>query len=57
VKTAAGSDLSLVSDAYHEDKVFAVMAMMTNHMKIRHYFGFTLLYEKKCVHSLQSSYS
>ena len=39
VKTAAGSDFSLVSGAYHEDGAFAVMAMMTNQLKIRHVFG------------------
>jgi hypothetical protein len=33
------------------DGVFAVMVMMTNHMKIRHVFGFTFLLEKIYVHS------
>ena len=41
VKASAGSQMSLVSGNYHEDKVFAVMEMASFCMKIRHVFADT----------------
>jgi hypothetical protein len=47
VKTAVGSELSLVSGTYHENKVSVVMEMASFSLKIRHVFGNTLL---QCFH-------
>jgi hypothetical protein len=41
-----GSELSLVSGNYHENKVSAVMEMASFSLKIRHVFGDTLLTER-----------
>ena len=57
VKTAAGSDLSLVSGDYHEDGELAVMAMASISLKIRHVFGDTFLTENCIEHFLQQYYS
>ena len=46
MKTAVGSELSLVSGTYHENKVSVVMEMASFSLKIRHVFGFTLLTER-----------
>jgi hypothetical protein len=46
VKTAVGSELSLVSGTYHENKVSVVMEMASFSLKIRHVFGDTLLTER-----------
>ena len=46
-KPSAGSEMSLVSGNYHENKVIAVMAMASFYVKIRHVFGFTCLTEKR----------
>jgi hypothetical protein len=46
VKTAVGSELSLVSGTYHEKKVSVVMEMASFCLKIRHVFVFTLLTEQ-----------
>jgi hypothetical protein len=46
VKTAVGSELSLVSGTYHENKVSVVMEMASFFIKIRHVFGDTLLTER-----------
>jgi hypothetical protein len=46
VKTAVGSELSLVSGTYHENKVSVVMEMASFSLKIRHFFGFTSLTER-----------
>jgi len=47
VKASVGSEMSLVSGKYHENKVIAVMAMASFYVKIRHVFGFTCLTEKR----------
>jgi hypothetical protein len=44
---AVGSELSLVSGAYHENRVSVVMEMASFCLKIRHVFGFTLLTERR----------
>jgi hypothetical protein len=41
-----GSELSLVSGTYHENKVSVVMEMASFSLKIRHVFGDTLLTER-----------
>jgi hypothetical protein len=46
VKTAVGSELSLVSGTYHENKVSVVMEMASFCLKIRHVFGFTSMTER-----------
>ena len=46
MKTAVGSELSLVSGTYHENKVSVVMEMASFSLKIRHVFGDTLLTER-----------
>jgi hypothetical protein len=46
VKTAVGSELSLVSGTYHENKVSVVMEMASFCLKIRQIFGFTSLTER-----------
>ena len=46
VKTAVGSELSLVSGNYHEDFGSVVMEMASFSLKIRHVFGFTSLTER-----------
>ena len=46
VETAVGSELSLVSGTYHENKVSVVMEMASFCLKIRHVFGFTSLTER-----------
>ena len=46
MKTAVGSELSLVSGNYHEYKVSVVMEMASFSLKIRHVFGFTTLTER-----------
>ena len=53
VKASAGSEMSLVSGKYHEDKVFAVMEMASICMKIRHVFGDTFLPGNSVEHFLQ----
>ena len=53
MKTSAGSEMSLVSGKYHEDKVFAVMEMGSICMKIRHVFADTFLPENSVEHFLQ----
>ena len=53
MKASAGSEMSLVSGKYHEDKVFAVMEMASICMKIRHVFGDTFLPENSVEHFLQ----
>ena len=55
MKTAVGSELSLVSGTYHENKVhllyhgngvYFVMEMASFCLKIRHVFGFTSMTER-----------
>ena len=46
MKTAVGSELSLVSGTYHENKVSVVMEMASFSLKIRHVFSDTLLTER-----------
>ena len=46
MKTSVGSELSLVSGTYHENKVSVVMEMASFCLKIRHVFGDTLLTEQ-----------
>jgi hypothetical protein len=46
VKTVVGSELSLVSGTYHENKVSVVMEMASFSLKIHHVFGDTLLTER-----------
>jgi hypothetical protein len=46
VKTAVGSELSLVSGTYHENKVSVVMEMASFCLKIRHVFADTSLTER-----------
>jgi hypothetical protein len=46
VKTAVGSELSLVSGTYHENKVSVVMEMASFFIKIRHVFADTSLTER-----------
>ena len=53
VKASAGSEMSLVSGKYHEDKVFAVMEMASICMKIRHVFADTFLPGNSVEHFLQ----
>ena len=43
---AMGSELSLVSGTYHENKVSVVMEMASFCLKIRHVFGFTSMTER-----------
>ena len=43
MKTAVGSELSLVSGTYHENKVSVVMELASFCLKIRHVFGFSSL--------------
>ena len=45
-ETAVGSELSLVSDHYRENKVSAVMEMASICLKIRHVSGFISLTER-----------
>jgi hypothetical protein len=56
VKTAVGSELSLVSGTYHENKVSVVMEMASFCLKIRHVFGFTSLTERGIGAARSSSY-
>ena len=53
MKASAGSEMSLVSGKYHEDKVFAVMEMASICMKIRHVFADTFLPGNSVEHFLQ----
>jgi hypothetical protein len=46
VKTAVGSEMSLVSGTYHENFGSVVMEMASFCLKIRHVFGDTLLTER-----------
>ena len=46
VKTAVGSELSLVSGNYYENKVSVVMEMASFSLKIRHVFSDTSLTER-----------
>jgi hypothetical protein len=46
VKTAVGSELSLVSGNYYENKVSVVMEMASFFIKIRHFFADTSLTER-----------
>jgi hypothetical protein len=46
VKTAVGSELSLVSGNYYENKVSVVMEMASFFIKIRHVFADTSLTER-----------
>ena len=46
MKTAVGSELSLVSGNNYENKVSVVMEMASLLIKIRHFFGDTLLTER-----------
>jgi hypothetical protein len=46
VKTAVGSELSLVSGNYYENKVSVVMEMASFSLKIRHVFADTSLTER-----------
>jgi hypothetical protein len=46
VKTAVGSELSLVSGTYHENFGSVVMEMASFSLKIRHVFGDTSLTER-----------
>jgi hypothetical protein len=46
VKTAVGSELSLVSGTYHENVGSVVMEMASFSLKIRHVFGDTSLTER-----------
>jgi hypothetical protein len=46
VKTAVGSELSLVSGNYYENKVSVVMEMASFFIKIRHVFADTWLTER-----------
>jgi hypothetical protein len=46
VKTAVGSEMSLVSGTYHENFGSVVMEMASFCLKIRHVFGFTSLTER-----------
>jgi hypothetical protein len=43
VKTAVGSELSLVSGTFNENKVSVVMEMVSFCLEICHVFGFTSL--------------
>ena len=54
--TGVGSELSLVSGNYHENKVSVVMEMASFCLKIRHVFGFTSL-KPNWLHFLQLLYS
>jgi hypothetical protein len=44
VKTAVGSELSLVSGTYHENKVSVVMEMASFSLKIRHVLAVNSIY-------------
>ena len=46
MKTAVGSEMSLVSGTYHENFGSVVMEMASFCLKIRHVFGFTSLTER-----------
>ena len=46
MKTAVGSELSLVSGKYHEDFGSVVMEMASFSLKMRHVFGFTSMTER-----------
>jgi hypothetical protein len=46
VKTAVGSELSMVSGNYYENKVSVIMEMASFSLKIRHVFADTSLTER-----------